>query len=348
VIEVLIRKAEKYKKDFNFNLYQAAYICGFSYPSMCRYRQRMNKGEKPVNQRGRKALPAIDHEQLKLEIHELKHRRKRTAGTGKMHRKYRGIVSRRELNKLINEVRQEILLGRSQHMTRIKWHCPHMVWSMDDFEYEYKGIKFYVHQIQDITSRFKFEPLISTEPLKGEEIAENLAKLFKQYGAPLFMKRDNGSNLNHFFVFDILQKFKVIPLNNPAYYPQFNGSMEKAQGEAKRELERLSVTFENPDVFPFAVKQAIHNLNHNPRPSLEGEWSCFQWQMHADVHFSKTYRTELYKTIKQLALDIAEDVQYTDKELVLSKSWRKAVQTWLHQNEHITIKRDGKVLPISA
>ncbi len=79
-------------------------------------------------------------------------------------------------------------------MTRIKWHCPHMVWSMDDYEYIEDGIKFYIHQVQDLTSKYKFEPLVSRKPLNGEEVAGNLAKLYKQYGAPLFMKR-NGKVL---------------------------------------------------------------------------------------------------------------------------------------------------------
>ena len=93
-------------------------------------------------------------------------------------------------------------------------------------------------------------------------------------------------------------------------------------------------------VFPFAVRQAIHNLNHKPRQVLGGEWSCFQWQVHAAVRFSNTLRIDAYKTIKQLALDIAEGVQYSNQQVVLLKSWRKAVETWLHVNGHITIKRN--------
>ena len=50
-----------------------------------------------------------------------------------------------------------------------------------------------------------------------------------------------------------LQEFGVIPLNNPAYYPQFNGGMERAQGEVKRELDIQTQQFEFPDSFPFVV-----------------------------------------------------------------------------------------------
>jgi hypothetical protein len=55
-----------------------------------------------------------------------------------------------------------------------------------------------------------------------------------------------------------------------------------------------------------------------------------------------------YIEIYQLAFDITKEMQYIDKELVISNSRRKAVTTWLHVNGHITIKRNGKVLPISA
>ena len=57
---------------------------------------------------------------------------------------------------------------------------------------------------------------------------------------------------------------------------------------------------------------------------------------------------DAYATIKQLALDIAKEIQYSNQQVVLCKSWRKAVETWLHINRHITIKRNGKVLPVFA
>ena len=345
MIKILLREAEKCKENFKINLCEAADICGISYSTFYRYRLRMKKGEDIVQKRGRKTLPPFEQGLLKLEIEGLKHGRKRSAGTGELRTKYKGIVSRRKLNQLIREVRKECVLGKRQSMVRIEWHCPHMVWSMDDFEYKHET-KSHIDQVHDLTSKYKFEPLVARKTFNGEEIAGNLTKLFKQYGAPLIMKSDNGGNFKSLAVRNVLNNFKVIFLNNPPYYPQYNGSMEYAQGETKREINKMLWEFKNPDTFPFAVRQAVHNVNHKPRPVLNGEWSCFQWQMHADVRFSNTFRTEVYKAIKQLALDIAEGVQYSNKKVVLLKSWRKAVETWLHQNGHITIKRNGKVLPV--
>ena len=340
-------KARQYKENFKVDIATAAWICGFSYQSFWRYNQRLEAGEKPLEVVGRKPLIPIDHQEVRRDIEKLKHRNKRSLGSGKVREKYQGVIPRKKIDEMIAEVRRELASGRRNSMFRIEWNCPHMVWSMDDFQYKYKGIIFYVHQVQDLGSKYKFEPLVSIEPLKGEEIAGNLQKLFKKYGAPLIMKRDNGSNLNHFSVIEVLQENKVIPLNNPAYYPQFNGAMEHAQGEVKEELDNMIWEFENPDTFPFATRQAVHNANHKLRPTLDNECSCFQWQLYANVKFTMTYRTQVYQEINKIALEIADNVQYSEKELVVSKSWRKAVEEWLHSNDHITIKRNGKVLPIS-
>ena len=103
--------------------------------------------------------------------------------------------------------------------------------------------------MQDVTSKYKFEPLVRKGSITGGEIAQHLKRLFEQFGAPLFLKRDNGSNLNSKEVADLLKEFKVIPLNSPTYYPQYNGAIEHAQGEAKRELYRLSPEYDNADTF---------------------------------------------------------------------------------------------------
>lgn len=345
-MEILLKEAEKCKEDFKINLSEAADICGISCSAFYRYRQRLKKDEPIIRKRGRKALPRFEQGLLKLEIAGLKHGRKRSAGTEKLREKYNGFVPRRTMNRLVREVRREVILERYNNMTRIQWDCPHMVWSMDDFESYFWRNKFHVNQVHDLTSKYKFEPLSNDQPFSGEEIAGNLDKLFRQYGPPLIMKYDNAGNFKNSAVNDVLNDYRVITLNNPPYYPQYNGSMEHAQGEVKQELRKMLWEFKDPDTFPFAVRQAVHNINHKPRPVLGGDRACFQWQMHADVRFTNTFRMEAYKAIKQLALDIAEGVQYSNRKMVLVSSWRKAAQTWLHQNGHITMRRNGKVLPI--
>ncbi len=45
----------------------------------------------------------------------------------------------------------------------------------------------------------------------GDEVAAHLNALFEDHGPPLFLKRDNGGNLNHTLVEDLLEAFLVIP-----------------------------------------------------------------------------------------------------------------------------------------
>ena len=347
-MKTLLKEVKKCKENFKINLCVAADICGISCSTLYRYNMRMEKGEDIIQKRGRKPLPPFEQGLLKLEIAGLKHGKKRTAGTKELYKKYDGIFSYRILNRATREIRKEYVSRKRQSMIMIQWHCPHMVWSMDDFEFRHQ-IKSHVDQVHDLSSKYKFEPLSRPQDITGDEIAGNLDKLFRQYGAPLILKCDNAGNFKSLAVKDVLNEYRVIMLNNPPYYPQYNGSMEYAQREVKQELIKMLCEFKNPDTFPFAVRQAVHNINHKPRPVLNGECSCFQWQMHADVRFSKTKRTEVYNIIKQFALDIAEGVQYSnqqDQQVVLIKSWRKAIETWLHQNGHITMRRNGKVLPV--
>ena len=47
------------------------------------------------------------------------------------------------------------------------------------------------------------------------------------------LKRDNGSNLNHQAVDEVLSRYLVIPLNSPPHDPPYNGGMECAVRELK-------------------------------------------------------------------------------------------------------------------
>lgn len=68
----------------------------------------------------------------------------------------------------------------------------------------------------------------NSEP-HGEEVAAHLDLLFSKYGAPLFLKRDNGGNMKSTSVNEILAQYSVIAIDRTCYYPKYNGSIEKNQ-----------------------------------------------------------------------------------------------------------------------
>ena len=72
----------------------------------------------------------------------------------------------------------------------------------------------------------------------GEEVAGHLSHLVSRFGPPLFCKRDNGGNLNHMVVDEVLADALVVPINNPANTAFYNGAIEHTQGEFKAYLRR--------------------------------------------------------------------------------------------------------------
>ncbi len=107
-------------------------------------------------------------------------------------------------------------------------------WAMDDTHgfTDKQGLKVWIHNIQDLGSQYILPP-VTGRILSGEAVALNLRTLFKRFGAPLFLKRDNGKNLCAKEVDEVLKEFGVIALNSPPYYSQYNGSVEQANGLLK-------------------------------------------------------------------------------------------------------------------
>ena len=134
---------------------------------------------------------------------------------------------------MVERVRQDLEADRRAHLRRIEWLTPGVVWAMDFTEYDLgMAGKIYLHNTQDLGSRYKFLPMAGGYPV-GEEVAGYLSEKFDRYGAPLVLKRDNEGNMNHSAINDVLAESFVLPLNNPEYYAPYNGAIEESQREVK-------------------------------------------------------------------------------------------------------------------
>ena len=178
---------------------------------------------------------------------------------------------------MVWQVRRDLGLVQRKNLRQIDWLVPGVVCAMDVTEYDLEGAdKIHLHNTQDLGSRYKFPPLSGECPV-GEEIAGYLSEKFCRFGPPLFLKRDNGGNLNHGAVNGILSEFFVLPLNSPVYYAPYNGAIEESQRELKACLrEKLTPDLplsENHSAEVYA-EVAAHDLNHRLRPCLNGETSC--------------------------------------------------------------------------
>lgn len=250
-----------------------------------------------------------------------------------------------QFQEIANAVRAEMLEDNAKSMISVQYCEPHLIWSMDIFERLYKGIKVNVLQVIDLGSRIKLEPAIKAGAFSGEEVAAHLNMLFHLHETPLFLKRDNGSNLNSREVFEVMKLFCAIPFNSPPGCPQFNGVMERSQGEIKRYLNVMLNEAEALDVFAATVYSAIDRANHRKRRVLNGKTAMQCWEEES-LHFTKREREAIYNEIKIIAARILEKFSKQKKERkdATACAWRHAVRTYLEEKGYIKLFRDGKTL----
>lgn len=317
------------------------------YSSFRRWQERRAKGLALLNHPGpKKALP-LNLALLEGEIDHLGHCDKLSFGTTRLWNAYGDRISRREFQRLVRKARQEIKRGKRKGKEQVEWLQPGLVWAMDASEYEERDSqsrKIHLQQVQDLASRYKFQPMAGDCP-DGEGIAGHLQAQIKRYGAPLFLKRDNGGNENHGMVDEVLAQHGVIPLNSPVYYAPYNGGIERAQDETKAAIRERLARLQGPCPrvhFEAYAEAAVHDLNHKPREVLKGRTSCRVLFENKDkVRFSKQERREIYEYLIKLKMSILASMGKSDAESG-QVAWRIAVESWLVKKGYIKITRPGK------
>lgn len=315
---------------------------GVSHTNFLRWRQRGAVGQEPAKRRGPQKVEPLDLDGLREHVRTMHHGRHRTAGTGELYEKYRGAISRRALGWLVREAREEKLREQNRIHGEVRWLMPRLMWALDDTEYhpDKSYPKAFLHNVQDLGSRYKFEPMVGLSLARGEEVAMHLRMLFGQYGPPLFLKRDNHGNLNHHDISRLLSEFIVIPVNSPLYYAPYNGGIEHAQGEIKAKLRTHP---QKPMAFlAIQAELDIETINHRRRGCLHNRTACQVFTAARDLArvYTRRKRREVYDWIEKKMLELVETEGYDADE-----AWRHAVETWLLEHHFIAMAKKRKVLP---
>jgi hypothetical protein len=335
---------EEAKKRFSLPYSCLARQLGFSYRTLMRWKSRLAKARAAVGKRGPKAVQPLDLGELKERIQGLDHGRKRSRGVGAIHKDYAGRISRRELDEMIRRVRNECNRHRAAETCRASWLRPNLAWALDDCRKSNTMGKrtLHLHNLTGLCSRYGLPPIASGQLACGEEVAGHLDRLFACFGAPLFCKRDNGGNLNHAAVNDVLEQALMIPLNSPPYTASYNGAVEHTQGEFKRYIERRQWEADTIKAFSLLAETAAHDLNHQPRRCLKGKTACTVYFGNNRLRYPKRLRRAAYRWIRDLASEISIR---TEMSVITSVAWRVAAKQWMVKNNLIKIVKAGKVLP---
>lgn len=312
-----------------------------------RWRRRIRGNVVLLHRPGPKKVQPFDPSVLDTEIRLLDHGVKRSAGTTDLYQRYCLSVSRRELGWMVKRVRQDLEADRRKQMRRVEWLTPGVVWAMDFTEYDLgQARKIYLHNTQDLGSRYKFLPMAGGYPV-GEEVAGYLSEKFDRYGAPLVLKRDNGENMNHLAINEVLAESFVLPLNNPEYYAPYNGAIEESQREVKSCLgKKLMQSLLDPGehITPYA-EAAVNDLNHQIRPCLNRKTSCqVFFEPGNRPTFTKQKRREIYDRVQERFERILSDMNQSG-QAVRESAWRIAVESWLRSMGYIKVHINQKVSP---
>jgi hypothetical protein len=314
-----------------------------------RWQTRAKKGDPLLRKSGPKKLGPLPLAQVGFEIASLRHRMKRTQGTGALYQQHRHGISRRELAGKVQEERQRQSRSKRGRQQQLRWKQANLVWAIDATEYgrDGQGQRLWVHAVKDLASRYQMEPLTALESI-GVAVAHHLEKLFLQHGAPLLLKRDNGSVFNHHVVNEVLARWGVIPLNSPAYYAPYNGAIEQGIRELKDEVRRALPVPESwnvEQVAPF-VAVAAAKRNYQPRRCLGGaNAQDIYRERKRRGRWNKRQRHQAFEWITRRAKAILENRMKTDQRSVQT-AWRHAVEAWLCDQALVEVHLTPRVLPL--
>ncbi len=239
---------------------------------------------------------------------------------------------------MVQQVHRSINREKSVSRYSVRWLHPDLAWALDGLQYSL----CHVQNLQDLCSRYKFVPMTTAYMPCGEEIAGHLERLLTRFGPPLFIKRDNGGNLNHVSINDLLQELMVIPINSPCFSPSYNGAIEHSVGEFKGWLGKWKAAAKTFKELALLVENAAHALNHRPRRCLSGKNACRSYFGSSGVRYSKRKRKEVYDWISDLAVDLSARC---GKNKIDPAAWRIAARKWMEKHRLIVITKPVKVLP---
>jgi hypothetical protein len=309
-----------------------------------RWRARIARGEDPVQKPGPKVVNPLDLNRLNAELEQLIHTTKRSRGIGKARAALKDFISRRELSDMAEQLRKEHVRHTRGSQRKLYWRVPGSVWGMDTCETRMDNLpgKQFILCVTDLASGYKFAPLVTTTEPCGPHVSAHLEKLFEQFGRPLFLKRDNGANLNHGAIADLLSHNHILPLNSPCYYAPYNGAIERGQGEIKWKLKREHDDVRTFGEFARGIGLIVHDLNHLARRKLDGSTSCIRFFERPRVNYSKRKRMEVMLWISERAFDIVEKA---GGDMTPDAAYRIACQIWLVKNDLLSVSKHGGVLP---
>jgi transposase-like protein len=147
------------KRRYSLPVRSLATDLGLSPATLTRWKRRLRQGQAAVGRRGPRKVKPLNFDELKERIQGLGHVRKRSRGSGSLHRTYADGISRRDLDAMVRAVRQETSRNRVANTYHVSWLRPNLAWAMDDCEKTEHGAggMLHLHNLTDLHSRYRLQ-----------------------------------------------------------------------------------------------------------------------------------------------------------------------------------------------
>ena len=150
-------------------------------------------------------------------------------------------MRRADLSDVLRRYRRLQRRKRERLQSRLEWRRPGTVWAADFKERRepIEGRYGWILSIKDLASRYQlaWQPLAEAT---AEVVQATYARLFGEHGPPLVLKSDNGSQFKADETKQLLAAQGVVPLFSPRRHPQYNGGVERANGQLSGYQEALA------------------------------------------------------------------------------------------------------------
>lgn len=327
MIPRILEQLEEGRREFGWRELCAGLLAG---ATVLRWRARARAGEPVVQEAGPKKKEPIELAKVKEKIQQLAHGPRRTAGTTVLYAELSDSISRRRFQELVAQERHH----RLESMQRIGWLLPGTVWSLDTTQYGPEKIK--ITPLRDLASKYQLpSPLVEPQE-DGAKIAAYLDLMFQREGAPMFLKCDLGSPLNCQAVDQVLERHWVLPLNSPAHYPKYNGSIERNMRDLKEALDERG-RLGPPLPRSVEVELVTHHLNHRRLRSLDDRTPC---QVYHDpaarVRLHGASRQKIFREVFEQFWQYVQCMPERNRH-TSNAAWRLVVETWLRRQGWISV-----------
>ncbi|MGD9693974.1 MAG: DDE-type integrase/transposase/recombinase [Phycisphaerales bacterium] len=151
------------------------------------------------------------------------------------------VLRRSDLANVLRRFKQVMRRRAERFQSRLEWRRPGAVWAADFKERRepLEGRYGWIMSIKDLGSgcQLAWQPL---EEATADVVSAIYARLFAEHGPPLVLKSDNGSQFKADLIKDLLADYRVVPLYSPKRHPQYNGGVERANGQVTGYQEALA------------------------------------------------------------------------------------------------------------